>query len=157
MNSNFTLSIKRKQNFDDSSICVSDISTNSIDLPAAGSFSSSFPHSFRCDINKTFSSVYIDKDGDYLTRQNATFTVKETNDMKETNDSSFECKALKRSRTLNFQKIKSRRKFYKWASTDEFGSLKDEKPSSSSRRIAQRLGLNRTRTSFPSSDAPLSI
>ena len=155
MNSNFTFPIKRKQNFDDSSTCVSDISTNSIDLPAAGSFSSSFPHSFPCDINKTFSSVYIDKDGDYLTRQNAIFTVKETD------DSSFECKALKRSRTLKFQlvgkTIKSRRKFYKWASTDEFGSLKDEKPSSSSRRIAQRLGLNCTRTSFPSSDAPLSI
>ena len=154
MNSNFTFAIKREQNFDDSSTCGSDISTNSIDLPSAGSFScSSSPHSFSCDINKTFSSVYIDKDDDYLTRQNATFTVQETD------DSSSECKTLKRSRSLKFvgKKAKSRRKFYKWASMDDFSSLKDKKPSSSSQRIARRLGLSRTRTSVASSDAPLSI
>ena len=90
------------------------------------------------DVNRTFASVYIDKDDDYLTRHNASFTYSENR---------CDCGRINRSTSLKNIRVISRRKFYKWAwaSTGDVDniSIKKRYQRSTSQQIGRRLGLVR--------------
>jgi len=100
------------------------------------------------NVNRTFASVYIDKDEDYLTRQNSSFAPFSVS-QDRFNDCSNSSEKLKpRTGHSSFKNVRaiSRKKFYKWAwaSTGDVATSRMQKyQKSSPQQIARRLGVVR--------------